>query len=117
MARKKKTHIQRPLINLVLIMFFGLAMYDSAGMAFRSFSEGTARAAIAALYFIGALASFIALLCNQRKTWLWLLVAALLGSGLAYLIKLQAIVWIIGISVMLVLWVKSDNRKWHKLRF
>ena len=117
MARKKKTYTERPLINLVLIMFFGLAMYDSGSMVIRSLSEEIPHADIASAYFAGALISFVALLRNKRAIWLWLVVTVLLGCGLAYLITLKAFVWIIGIAVLLLLWLKTNNRKWHKLRF
>lgn len=117
MARKKRKQLERPLINIMLILFFGLALFDTSGMVKRAFSENKTTALIAGLYFIGALASLIGLLLNQRKMWLWSLISILLLGALAYLISIIAKAWIIGIVVMLVFWFKADNRRWHKLKF
>ena len=116
MARKRKP-LDRPLINIMMILFFGLALYDTGGMVSRTISEEKIHAMYAGLYFIAALISLIGLLLNQRKIWLWILVTALLGAGLAYLISIIAKAWIIGIGVMIFFWLKTNNRRWHQLPF
>lgn len=117
MARRRKKSTERPMINLILILFLGLALYDSGNMAVRSFADELPRAIAASAYCSGALISFTGLLLNRRTLWLWLLITALLGTGLAYLISIQAVTWIIGLAVMLFFWLKSNNRRWHRIRF
>ena len=114
---KKRKRPERPLINLILILFYGLAMFDSGGMTARALTNDLPRAILAAVYFIGSATAFVALLMNRRTAWLWLLVNLLLGAGLAYLISIRAFAWIIGITVMLTFWCLKNNRKWHRIKF
>lgn len=109
--------MERPLINLILVLFFGLALFDSGNLVARSFPGNLLRTASASLYFLGALTSIIALVRNDRGLWLWLLITTLLIYGLAYLINRTAITWMIGIAVMLFFWVRSNNRRWYRLKF
>jgi lysylphosphatidylglycerol synthetase-like protein (DUF2156 family) len=115
MARTKRKRAQCPLINLVLILFFVFAMNDSGTMARNAFSENITHATLAALYLIGSLLSLIALILKQRGILLWVLVTILLTGGLIYLISLKAIAWICAITVLLIFWLKADNRQWHRL--